>query len=56
MSSNRRKRIETYDWFLGMLYLCNRKKKAGRSRTHLGGAPNVAGDNSQVSNFNDLIP
>ena len=51
---------ETYRnvWLIfgDVVSLLSETKKAGRSRTHLGGAPNVAGDNSQVSNFNDLIP
>ena len=42
--------------FWGCRIFATETKKAGRSRTHLGGAPNVAGENSQVSNFNDLIP
>ena len=32
--------------FGGCCIFAVRNKKAGRSRTHLGGAPNVAGDNS----------
>ena len=40
--------------FWGCCIFATETKKAGRSRTHLGGAPNVAGDNSQVSKSNTM--